>query len=405
MSSIRQHAAQLDLDARIVLYDIDLSAFGGGIHRVSPMSNVLGTGRVMRVTEDSDLSGSIRFTLPDAIPDDQFLYFRVMFRTTGMTNEVVQLRCGPTGNAVTVAFKLWNPEDTPSITVTGTGDGTDAEVYTAKITDDYAVCVLKVIGGAWLQDVYIVPHTNIAAGETFDVVSTSLHHGGENGVLRRIDSASDPVAWSNFSGVTREVLIEPQAIGPIKWRGNSYQPRPVNVSGIEVTADGQIPRPKIEMSNVLGFGSQLCRDYNDLVGATVTRWMTYARFLDDGITPDENAYGPVQQFTIDQKVNHDNLVIEWEMASVLDQQGMVLPARQVIRDGCQLSYRVWNGSAFIYSSGGCPYTGGNYFEQNGDATVDPVLDQCSQNSAGCKLRFPTGPIPFGGFPSAGRIRR
>ena len=73
--------------------------------------------------------------------------------------------------------------------------------------------------------------------------------------------------------------------GEIIWASNSYQRFPIEATGFAYQR-GQIPRPKLVVSNALGTISAILllvnqtTTGNDLTGATFTRIRTMARFLD-----------------------------------------------------------------------------------------------------------------------------
>ena len=75
------------------------------------------------------------------------------------------------------------------------------------------------------------------------------------------------------------------ANGQIVWAGNAYLRFPIQATGFAYQR-GQIPRPKLVVSNALGTISAILLTVNqtttgnDLTGATVTRIRTMARFLD-----------------------------------------------------------------------------------------------------------------------------
>ena len=75
------------------------------------------------------------------------------------------------------------------------------------------------------------------------------------------------------------------ANGQIVWAGNAYLRFPIQATGFAYQC-GQIPRPKLVVSNALGTISTILLTVNqtttgnDLTGATVTRIRTMARFLD-----------------------------------------------------------------------------------------------------------------------------
>ena len=73
--------------------------------------------------------------------------------------------------------------------------------------------------------------------------------------------------------------------GEIVWAGNTYQRFPVQVEGFKYQK-GQLPRPTLTVSNVLGTITSILLTVNetttgnDLTGATVTRIRTLAKFID-----------------------------------------------------------------------------------------------------------------------------
>ena len=75
------------------------------------------------------------------------------------------------------------------------------------------------------------------------------------------------------------------ANGQIVWDGNAYLRFPIQASGFAFQR-GQLPRPKITISNATGLISSILLSVNettagnDLTGATVTRIRTLAKFID-----------------------------------------------------------------------------------------------------------------------------
>ncbi len=134
------------------------------------------------------------------------------------------------------------------------------------------------------------------------------------------------------------------ANGRIVWAGNEYLRFPIQISGFAFQ-NGQIPRPKLVVSNALGTISAILLTVNetttgnDLTGATVTRIRTLAKFLDavnfSGNTnpygtPDPTAEFP-QEYSIDRKATETREIVEFELASVLDLVSITCPKRQCTR--------------------------------------------------------------------------
>ena len=135
------------------------------------------------------------------------------------------------------------------------------------------------------------------------------------------------------------------ANGQIVWAGNAYLRFPIQATGFAYQR-GQIPRPKISISNALGTISAILLTVNqtttgnDLTGATVTRIRTMARFLDSinfpnnsnplG-TPDPTAEFKRQIYKVDRKATENREIVEFELAGSIDMAGVRAPKRQCTR--------------------------------------------------------------------------
>ena len=135
------------------------------------------------------------------------------------------------------------------------------------------------------------------------------------------------------------------ANGQIVWAGNSYLRFPIEATGFAYQR-GQIPRPKLVVSNALGTMSAILLTVNqtttgnDLTGATVTRIRTMARFIDAVNfpgnsnpfgTPDPTAEFKRQIYTVDRKATENREVVEFELAGAIDMAGVRAPKRQCTR--------------------------------------------------------------------------
>ena len=189
----------------------------------------------------------------------------------------------------------------------------------------------------------------------------------------------------------------------IVWGGQLYTALPMQAEGFEYTTRGAIPQPTVTMSNLFGAGNLLLDSYKGLVGADLIRILTLRRFLDDGTTPDPEAYITRDVFVVAQKTTHNAVVIAFKLAARIDQQGTQLPRRQIMRDVCSHLYRSWNGVGFDYSKATCPFVGGLAFDANDQPTTFDK-DVCSRRLTGCKLRFGANPLPGRFFPGVGRIQ-
>ena len=156
--------------------------------------------------------------------------------------------------------------------------------------------------------------------------------------------------------------------GKVLWQGNEYLRYPVEASGFAFQK-GQLPRPRITISNALSLLSAVMLEVNlitagnDLTGAKVTRIRTLAKFLDannygsfglfvqenssdyialedsdliaqESVTPGTPANNefPREIYYIDRKSEENRNIVTFELASISDLAGIRLPKRQCTRD-------------------------------------------------------------------------
>ena len=195
----------------------------------------------------------------------------------------------------------------------------------------------------------------------------------------------------------------------VTWNGNQYTRYPIEVEGFEYLGNGQLPRPKVRVSNLFSLLSLIMIEINatssgnDLCGAKLTRIRTMARYLDAVNfpgntnpygTPDPTAEAPREIFYVDRKVTENRDVVEFELVSAFDLAGVRAPKRQCIANICQWQYR----------STECGYTGSNYFDVNDNPVATLAEDVCGKRLGSCELRFDPNAdagVPFGSFPSIG----
>lgn len=176
--------------------------------------------------------------------------------------------------------------------------------------------------------------------------------------------------------------------GQLTWAGNTYLRFPVEADGFEYSGNGQLPRPKLRASNIMGTITALLLSLPaGMEGAKVTRIRTLARYLDavnfPGGTnpygaPDPTAEFPREIYYIDRKTAETRDVVEYELAAAFDLAGVRAPKRQCIANICQ----------WVYRSAECGYTGG--------------LPTCDKTLDACKAHFGAyAELPFGSFPGVG----
>lgn len=176
--------------------------------------------------------------------------------------------------------------------------------------------------------------------------------------------------------------------GMVTWAGEQYLQFPVMAEGFEYSGNGQLPRPKIRVSNILSTITALLLTLpSGLEGAKVTRIRTLARYLDaanfPGGTnpygaPDPTAEFPREIYYVDRKVIETREMVEFELAAAFDLAGVRAPKRQCIANICQ----------WVYKSAECGYTG--------------ALPTCDKTLNACKAHFGTyAELPFGSYPGVG----
>jgi len=114
---------------------------------------------------------------------------------------------------------------------------------------------------------------------------------------------------------------------PIVWNGNTYNPFPIAITGIEQVSTGAPPRPTLSVSNVDSFFGALVSTMEDLKGATVFYTRTFETYLNGSI-----GAAPMR-FKINRKVGHNKTGIVFELKTFLDSERIFLPGRQMLRDG------------------------------------------------------------------------
>lgn len=189
-----------------------------------------------------------------------------------------------------------------------------------------------------------------------------------------------------------------QGYKDIVWQGETYQAIPIEAEGFDITAQGTLPRPKLRVANIGGLFSAMAVEMDDLINAKVTRKQTFVRYLDAvnfaGGNPEANPdqYLPDQLWFVDRKTAENRNVVEWELASAFDLDGIQLPYRQIIKNTCPWRYR----------SSECGYTGG-FYDLNDQPTTDINKDCCPKRLGSCTARQGVdADLTYGGFPGADR---
>ncbi|HAE77940.1 phage minor tail protein L [Morganella morganii] len=184
---------------------------------------------------------------------------------------------------------------------------------------------------------------------------------------------------------------------PVIWQGNRYYPYPVQVTGLSMTAQGASARPKMTFANIDGLLTAINNDYDDALGAIVTRRQIMEQYLDAVNFPDGNNQADpsreaVQKFVIEQRENSDSDFVTYVLALPTETDNAQIPARVIQADICPWRYRGQD----------CGYDGPPVADEKDQPTNDPTKDQCSHKYRGCKLRH-SSVLPFGGFLGSNKL--
>lgn len=199
---------------------------------------------------------------------------------------------------------------------------------------------------------------------------------------------------------------DPGAGTAVSFGGETYAPHPMQYEGFQMAAGGSLPRPQITIANLDNSFTALVEQHDDLHGGILTRIRTYERYLADGPEPDGNAHLPFDVYEISQKTAHTQDSISWALAARMDQEGVELPSRVMVRDYCNHRVRRWDAvaAAFDYTDVTCPYVGAAK-DENGVAcaNIDEVFSK--RLSTCCQARFGAAAVlPTRAFPGIARLR-
>jgi lambda family phage minor tail protein L len=182
---------------------------------------------------------------------------------------------------------------------------------------------------------------------------------------------------------------------PVTYQGNTYTPWPMQVTGIDKRGTGSSPRPVAEIGNAGRLITDLCRTYQDMVGATVRRRRTLASYLLSNVAEYRDDY-----YLIEQRVGESLETVKFNLSSPVDFLDKQLPGVIAVATGCPHRYKSTAGGS------GCSWPGTNaakWFDRNGLSVANSALDVCGKRMSDCKLRFgANNPLDYGGNPGLGR---
>ncbi len=192
--------------------------------------------------------------------------------------------------------------------------------------------------------------------------------------------------------------------GPVVFNSYVYQPLPIKAEGFAWSGSGALPRPTLTLAAKDLVFLSLVINSDDLVGCPVKRIRTYRKYLDDGATPNPEAVFPPDSYVIEKKKLQKRMYLQFELSTLMDQQGRMIPNRQILRDSCTHRFRFWANGRWNYDGVTCPYSGAAMFKVNGESTSDPTQAKCGKRISDCRRHFgEKAVLPFYGFPGVARF--
>lgn len=138
---------------------------------------------------------------------------------------------------------------------------------------------------------------------------------------------------------------------------NSYVALPMKAEGFEINPNSPSNRPTITFANATAVFGNAVGNYDSLLGTKLTRRMTLQKYLvgesGDATPPVEY---PKQTYFIDRISSKTKEIVQFELATPFDLDGITLPARQVISNACPWIYQGADYTLNEYEKvGGCTW--------------------------------------------------
>lgn len=187
--------------------------------------------------------------------------------------------------------------------------------------------------------------------------------------------------------------------GDVIWKGLQYTAYPIAVEGFETKNEGAYSRPTMKVANITGLITGINADFDDALGAVVTRRQVPVNALDAVNFPNGNpdadtTQEAVSRYLIEEMAEETFETVTYNLATPIDCDNAIIPARTILADVCQWQYR----------GDGCGYEGGPVADERDNPTSIPSEDRCSHRRSGCRLRFVRPDVlPIGTFPGSSKV--
>lgn len=187
--------------------------------------------------------------------------------------------------------------------------------------------------------------------------------------------------------------------GDVIWKGLKYSAYPISVEGFETKSEGTYSRPTMKVANVSGLITGINSDFDDALGAVITRRQVMVSYLDAVNFPSGNpnadtSMEAVSRYVIEEMAEETFETVTYNLATPVDCDNAIIPARTILADVCQ----------WVYRGDGCGYSGPAVATEKDVPTSNLALDKCSKHTSGCRMRFPKpASLPFGGMPGSAKV--
>ena len=243
--------------------------------------------------------------------------------------------------------------------------------------------------------------------------------------------------------------------GTLQWA--EYIALPISIEGVSTSSDGAQGRPTLSLANVAALARSVSADDDgiddeiafsggasdasyssileelniskneDVLGSVVLHRKTLLKntYVYDDSLGNHYTYEdrvtkatpitpvplpkefPSGRYILDRVAAENQIIVQFELASPFDIQGLKVPNRYIIGKYCPWEYKgVVDGSV----KSGCSWENdsGPYFDIDNDSTPNASEDVCGKTIQSCKARFHNTddsiPLPFGGFPGSRKFR-
>lgn len=168
-----------------------------------------------------------------------------------------------------------------------------------------------------------------------------------------------------------------------KYSAATYEALPIESEGWEIrgSGSGSLPRPTVRLGNINQFFKSYLADWDDLIGAKIIRRKTLQKYLatPTKTTANDPNCPPIEfnrdVYYIERKSVESAAIVEFELASAFDVEGIRLPRRSILAARCPWKYKDttqggcdWNEDSRLVEGVGDPL----YFDKDDNIITKDV---------------------------------